>query len=86
MWLEIISDAESELVNSAEWYESRILGLGGRYLIAVNEAFEKIWNSPLAWTEIHNDIRRVVVNRFPYDVLYLLRNDRVLIVAITHHR
>jgi len=34
-----------------------------------------------------DDIRRALVHRFPYGVLYVLERDRLLIIAVMHlHR
>ena len=41
---------------------------------------------PLAWPRMEENIRRVLVHRFPYGVLYSINNDRLHILAIMHLR
>ena len=41
---------------------------------------------PLAWVEIELGIRRVLVHRFPFAVLYAENDDGLLILAVMHLR
>jgi mRNA-degrading endonuclease RelE of RelBE toxin-antitoxin system len=52
----------------------------------VKEAVERIKNYPDAWTQLSERLRRCQVHRFPYRIIYQVRNDLLLIVAVQHHR
>ncbi|MBL8449326.1 MAG: hypothetical protein JNM32_05310 [Dechloromonas sp.] len=39
---------------------------------------------PLAWALLDERIRRVLINRFPYGVLYVPQESGILIVAVMH--
>jgi toxin ParE1/3/4 len=40
-----------------------------------------------AWPILEGDVRRCLVNRFPYGVLYSVESDRVYVLALMHlHR
>ena len=42
---------------------------------------------PGAWPVLEGDVRRSLVNRFPYGVLYSIEEERIYILAIMHlHR
>jgi hypothetical protein len=45
-----------------------------------------IGERPLAWTEIDPGVRRAVLRRFPYSLIYAVEPDEVLILAVSHHR
>lgn len=80
-------DAEVELNEAIEWYEMREFGLGLDFATQVHAAIQRALAFPLAWQEIGGEIRRTLVHRFPYGVLYVAEPDRLLIVAVMHlHR
>ena len=45
-------------------------------------AIERILSHPLVWTEIEKEVRRCLVSRFPYGVLYSVEPDQIYILAI----
>ena len=79
-------DASAELVAAIRWYEVRRAGLGGELYDAVNRT--------VALIETHPDIgtlrtrrppsRQLAVPRFPYKVVYRVRDDGVYVVALAH--
>jgi hypothetical protein len=69
------------------WYESREPGLGLDFAAQVHAAIQRALTFPLAWQEMGNDIRRALVHRFPYGVLYVPDQDQMFIIAVMHlHR
>jgi hypothetical protein len=80
-------DAEVELSEAIEWYESREPGLGLDFAAQVHAAIQRALAFPLAWQEMGNGIRRALVHRFPYGVLYVPDQDHMFIIAVMHlHR
>ena len=77
-------EAATEFEAAVEWYEERSNGLGLDFAAAIREAILLAESMPLAWTRIEGDIRRVLVNRFPYGVLYAPDGDHLHIVAVMH--
>ena len=41
---------------------------------------------PDAWTQLAGNVRRVLVNRFPYGVLYEPGSTSLLVLAVMHLR
>lgn len=80
-------EAEAELSAAVDYYESCQEGLGLDFAIEVHAAVKRIVEHPKAWPILDEPIRRCLTNRFPYGVLYLEDEDRILILAVMHlHR
>jgi len=82
-----VSDAASEELSAAvRWYESQRLGLGAELLDTVTTAIERIAQQPEIGAASLADarVRRALVERFPYELVYRLTGDDIVIVAIAH--
>lgn len=81
--------AEAELAEAVDWYASRPDGgeqLADRFLDAVLRTERLVAERPWAWTEVETGVRRAVVNRFPYALLFEIANDGIQVLAVAHHR
>ena len=78
--------AADELSDAVRWYESRRAGLGGEFFDAVSASLSLVETNPEIGTTISADgqTRRVLVARFPYQLVYRLRATEIVIVAIAH--
>lgn len=80
-------EAEVELNLSIDYYESIEPGLGYDFAIEVYDAILRVVDFPKAWTILDGDVRRSLVKRFPYGVLYSEELDGILILAVMNlHR
>jgi len=80
-------EAEAEFAQAIEYYEACGTGLGYDFSVEVYSAIERIMAYPKAWPMIEEEIRRSLVRRFPYGVLYAEGDDTLFIVALMHlHR
>jgi plasmid stabilization system protein ParE len=77
--------AHDDLRTAYRWYESQRSGLGEEFLRAVGEKFEAIRQFPEANPIIYLQVRRAVVSRFPYLVFYVLKPNRVDVLAVLHY-
>lgn len=64
--------ADEELIDEIVRYELRREGLGSEFLSAVREAARLITQNPSAWqaSEYGRDVRRFVMDRFPFTLVY----------------
>ena len=70
-----------------EYYEAQKPGLGLELFEEVWAAIERIEQYPEAWQPVSPRTRRCQTNRFPYGVIYQIRENEILIVAVAHlHR
>ena len=82
LWLE----ARQELVEAFEWYDERNPIAAADFLDEVERVCRALVASPhigREWPEL--PVRRALLRRFPYVVIYLPR-DPIEIVAIAHGR
>ena len=81
------SASELEVAEAALWYEEHRTGLGQRFLAAVRKAAEAAATSPQLYARVHGDLRRVLVHRCPYALIFRETHDQLLIAACYHlHR
>jgi len=86
--LQIHREAGAELEAAVAWYEHERDGLGYELLEEVQRAFATILASPTTWpsTRRGDGLRRFVLSRFPYTVLYAESHEWVRVFAIAHHK
>jgi len=78
--------AEFELNDAAIFFEIKREGLGLRFLSAVEAAVTHIRAHPKASPIIIKDIRRKVLRRFPYSIIYSIKPDRIRILAVANQK
>jgi plasmid stabilization system protein ParE len=84
--VEFHSAAERELRQAVDYYNDQQPDLGYEFAAEVEEAVERIRNSPDAWAWIsqQDNLRRCQTHRFPYGLIYQVQPNRVLIIAVMH--
>jgi len=71
----------------ARWYEDQMAGLGYDFLAEIDEAVHRITTWPEAHAILKGTLRRCLVRRFPYGIVYGIDEQTIVIVAIAHlHR
>jgi plasmid stabilization system protein ParE len=77
--------AEDEFREAIAWYERQRKGLGKRFRLAVREALQQIRSIPESQPVVYQpDVRRALVDVFPYIVYYRVLVDGIRVVSIFH--
>lgn len=76
--------AESELVESAMFYERRREFLGDGFLDLIEETRAEIQGNPEMGKPGKSGTRSWKVRRFPFRLVYLDQPERIWIVAVAH--
>jgi plasmid stabilization system protein ParE len=79
-------EAEAELAEAFDWYEGRVAGLGAEFLLCVDAILNAILRNPQQYPQVHRAVRRALTRRFPYEVLFVGDDDRVVVLAVFHAR
>lgn len=74
--------AVEDLTDSIDYYESVYPGLGLEFSKEVYSTIQRILQFPEAWTKISKNCRRCITQRFPYGIIYNVKEDEILIVSI----
>jgi len=87
MRIRFLEIAQIELYEAIEYYNYEVSGLGEAFLSEVSNVLDRIGKYPEAWPSCSKRTRRTQTRRFPYGIMYQIRKDEILIVAIAHlHR
>ena len=82
----VLPAAKAEMVEAQQWYEVQLPGLGRQFRSALDEQLARLRSDPLRFPVILDDIQRVRLTRFPYSLLFRIRNDVVGVMACFHAR
>ncbi len=79
--------ALSELDDAVEYYEYEQARLGFRFVTIIKKTVLLIENHPFAWSPLSDKVRRCIVKGFPYELIYQISENNILILAVAHqHR
>lgn len=79
--------AQTEINEARCYYERQQRGLGNEFLREASLSAKRIREQPLAWQVEIEPVRRFLFNRFPYKMLYAIREGRIVVLAVAHqHR
>lgn len=82
----LLAAARRNLRAAIDFYNCENPGLGFEFWREVVACLERIQESPKAWTDIGSGVRRCITHRFPYGVLYVIREGKPIVVAVMHLR
>ncbi len=82
----LLLEAEDDLSEAAAFLEERVQGLGVDLTVEVEHAIARLEENPYVGPPLARGVRKLRVNRFPYNLVYRILPDEVLILAVAHHR
>ena len=87
MNIAFIQPAEQELFEAIDYLNSESEGLGYEFAAEVRSTLERITQYPDAWHPLSKRTRRCRTKRFPYSIIYQIRSNMILVIAVMHmHR
>ena len=84
--LAFTSRAGEDVEEAYKWYESQQVGLGAEFENALASVLRLVKEMPEAGPIVHRDVRRLLLERFPYSVYYRLIDSTIEIRACLHQR
>lgn len=79
-------EAESEISETALWYTRRGIGLGADFLDEVATTLSALRDRPDRFPIVEGEIRKTLLRRFPYVVLFSIRGEEVIVISCFHTR
>ncbi len=85
--LEFHPEAQAEFEWAARFFEEKAAGLGVDFVRVVERLARRVLDFPNSGQAFGPRLRRMLVPRFPYGLLYSVEDDRIFVVAVMHlHR
>lgn len=82
----LLPEAEFDLAQAAIFLETRVPGLGADFTAQADSAIDRLRENPRVGTELNPGVRKLMIRRFPYNLIYRVLPDFVLVLAVAHHR
>ncbi len=80
-------EAEAEMMEAAAYYEAQQPQLGRRFLVSVQDALNRIQVNPFLYRLVEGDVRRCLTRTFPFGILFRIKPDEYVVIAVMHlHR
>jgi plasmid stabilization system protein ParE len=76
--------ARAEIDEAYHWYEERRAGLGEEFLAEVRRVLASVEETPRLYPVIRKDVRRALLRRFPYSILYLAEPEATVVLGCFH--
>lgn len=83
---EFLPEAEKDFREAARFYENEAPGVGIEFVVELHKVVAAILDNPLAAQAVRKSIRKKVLPRFPFNVLYSVENEFIVIVAVAHQK
>jgi plasmid stabilization system protein ParE len=81
-------EANAEMTEAYNWYQSKKKGLGSEFLRALNERLTAIERTPTSYPVVHEHgsrhLRRALLRRFPYSLIYFIEGQVIIVIACFH--
>jgi plasmid stabilization system protein ParE len=82
--LVFLAEAEAEIAEAGEWYETRGKGLGADFMRSVEATVAAIQRAPTQYQIVKGQARRAVLRRFPYSLVYKASEHEIIVLACFH--
>ena len=93
MIVSFLEEVIVEVAEAVDWFDNQSFGLGAEFRQEFEQSLESIGNVPESFARFEflrsrrwRNIRRAVMRRFSYVIVFDVRDAEVLIVAVYHAR
>lgn len=80
----IRDEALTEMKSAYDWYESKRIGLGEKFISRLEDCYKRIDRHPELYPQKHKSQRQALLRGFPYVVMYKKEKDQIIIYAVFH--
>lgn len=86
MIIRFTPEADAELAEALRWYAHQREDLDVEFMECIDDALSQVVRNPHLYPIVYRNLRRVVVRRFPFAVLYEVTADEIQVMAVFHSR
>lgn len=80
----LLPEARQEMLEAAFYYRRKASGLGSDFISEVERAVDAVAETPYSWPILEGELRRRLVRRFPFAILYRIDPDEIVVIAVAH--
>jgi plasmid stabilization system protein ParE len=84
--LEYHPEASDEVAEAFDWYSEIDPEVGDRFKLELDRAEQFVGRSPEAWGPYLHDTRGFRFRGFPFVMAYIVRDERIIVIAVAHTR
>ena len=77
-------ETENDLKEAFLWYEDKRKGLGYDFLLQIDAGIKLIERNQKTYPAEYKGTRKLLIKRFPYKIIYLLKEEKIIILAVLH--
>jgi toxin ParE1/3/4 len=78
----IRTEAEQDLMEAFSYYERCYPNLGNEFILCVEDSFSKISRNPLNFPKIHKELRRKLIQRFPFSIFFQIIGTHIVVFGV----
>jgi toxin ParE1/3/4 len=82
----LLPPAEEEMIEAALFYEAAAESLGDDFLDDVQRAINSVRDHPDLGVAVAYGLRRILLRRFPFSIIYATEQADIVVVAVAHQR
>lgn len=86
MSLDFHPAAAPEIQCAYGYYNNKDPSISQDFLAALDRSFDLITQFPERYPTFDHGTRRLLLQKFPYHLIYLHDNDKILVLAVAHSR
>ncbi len=79
-------DAEAEINEAANFLDKESPGLGDVFFEDLERAIQMIMEHPEVSPVLQGRVRRKILSKFPYSIMYSVASGKIRILAVSHQR
>jgi|SRR5215212_8243044 plasmid stabilization system protein ParE len=82
--LVVRAQAELEVAAAVDWYQCQNPVAAGEFTAALDRILKVLQENPYQYQAIEGEIRRAIMQPFPYLIVYLVTEEDVAVVSCIH--
>jgi len=83
--IELSDFAIDDIAEILDWYRDQLGGLEKEFVVALETSFDQIVKNPLAFQIKIKQSRNILMQRFPYKVIFKIYGSKIKIIGVIHH-
>ena len=85
--LVLTKKAQNDLDVAYQWHENQEPGLGKKFIRSVDVKIAELNRQPLYYQVVQGEqVRRALINTFPFSIYFVSEEEQITIFAILHQR